>query len=138
MRTIPYPPQTGTGMGVYVGRRVQRGHGLGNIFGRLFRSAIVPLVKRAIVPAIKKGAKHMTRKGLSMLNESLSQQSDDGTINERRRMKQLTGPEVLVQTRRQTSQGQGIKRLARAHSNTRHNKKHTKNTRPIIKTHIFS
>ncbi len=138
MRTIPYPPQTGTGMGVYVGRRVQRGHGLGNIFGRLFRSAIVPLVKRAIVPAIKKGAKHMTRKGLSMLNESLSQQSDDGTINERRRMKQLTGPEVLVQTRRQTSQGQGIKRLARAHSNTRHNKKQKKNTRPIIKTHIFS
>ena len=40
-----YLNQAGRGYPVYVGTRYQRGHGLGSIFGSLFKSA-VPLLKR--------------------------------------------------------------------------------------------
>jgi hypothetical protein len=39
-----YLNQAGRGYPVYVGTRYQRGHGLGSIFGSLFKSA-VPLLK---------------------------------------------------------------------------------------------
>jgi hypothetical protein len=50
-----YLHQAGRGYPVYVGTRYQRGHGLGSIFGALFKVA---------VPLLKKGAKTLGRKAL--------------------------------------------------------------------------
>ena len=50
-----YLNQTGRGYPVYVGTRYQRGHGLGSIFGSLFKSA---------VPLLKRGAKTLGREAL--------------------------------------------------------------------------
>jgi hypothetical protein len=44
-----YLNQAGRGYHVYVGKRYQRGHGLGSIFGSLFKSAF-PLLKRGNKP----------------------------------------------------------------------------------------
>ena len=50
-----YLNQAGRGYPVYVGTRYQRGHGLGSIFGSLFKSA---------VPLLKRGAKTLGREAL--------------------------------------------------------------------------
>jgi len=50
-----YLHQAGRGYPVYVGTRYQRGHGLGSIFGSLFKSA---------VPLLKRGAKTLGREAL--------------------------------------------------------------------------
>jgi hypothetical protein len=47
-----YKPQAGKGYPVFAGRRYQRGHGLGSIFGGLFKAAM---------PLLKKGAKTLGR-----------------------------------------------------------------------------
>jgi DnaJ-class molecular chaperone len=47
--------QAGKGYPVFAGRRYQRGHGLGSIFGGLFKAA---------VPLLKKGAKTLEREAL--------------------------------------------------------------------------
>jgi hypothetical protein len=44
-----YLNQAGRGYPVYVGKRYQRGHGLGSIFGSLFKSAF-PLLKKGNKP----------------------------------------------------------------------------------------
>ena len=43
-----YTRQVGGNLPFFVGARVQRGHGLGNLFGSLLRSAM-PLIKRGAV-----------------------------------------------------------------------------------------
>ena len=54
-----YVRQSGSGVGAFTGSRVQRGHGIGSIFGSLFRSA-APLLKRGLAyvgrQALKTGA----------------------------------------------------------------------------------
>lgn len=40
-----YTTQAGSGLPVFVGARMQRGHGIGSVLGGLFRSAL-PLIKR--------------------------------------------------------------------------------------------
>ena len=50
-----YLHQAGHGYPVYAGSRVQRGHGLGSIFGGLFKAA---------APLLKKGAKKLGREAL--------------------------------------------------------------------------
>ena len=47
--------QAGKGYPVFAGRRYQRGHGLGSIFGGLFKAAM---------PLLKKGAKILEREAL--------------------------------------------------------------------------
>jgi hypothetical protein len=49
--------QAGKGYPVFAGRRYQRGHGLGSIFGGLFKAAM---------PLLKKGAKTLEREALKM------------------------------------------------------------------------
>jgi hypothetical protein len=49
------PFQAGKGYPVFAGRRYQRGHGLGSIFGGLFKAAL---------PLLKKGAKTLGREAL--------------------------------------------------------------------------
>ena len=50
-----YIHQAGKGYPVFAGRRYQRGHGLGSIFGGLFKAAI---------PLLKKGTKTLEREAL--------------------------------------------------------------------------
>ena len=50
-----YIHQAGKGYPVFAGRRYQRGHGLGSIFGGLFKAAM---------PLLKKGAKTLEREAL--------------------------------------------------------------------------
>ena len=40
-----YSNQVGNGQFVYSGRRYQKGHGLGNLLGSLFRTAL-PMIKK--------------------------------------------------------------------------------------------
>ncbi|RLJ22857.1 hypothetical protein DJ031_00120 [bacterium endosymbiont of Escarpia laminata] len=51
-----YVRQVGGQLPVFVGGRGQRGHGLGNIFGSLFRSAM-PLIKRGALALGKRALK---------------------------------------------------------------------------------
>ena len=51
-----YTRQVGGGLPVFVGARAQRGHGLGNLFGSLFRSAM-PLIKRGAMALGKRALK---------------------------------------------------------------------------------
>jgi hypothetical protein len=50
-----YIHQAAKGYPVFAGRRYQRGHGLGSIFGELFKAAM---------PLLKKGAKTLEREAL--------------------------------------------------------------------------
>ena len=50
-----YLHQAGSGYPVYAGSRVQKGHGLGSVFGGLFKAAM---------PLLKKGAKTLGREAL--------------------------------------------------------------------------
>ena len=50
-----YIHQAGKGYPVFAGRRYQRGHGLGSIFGGLFKAAM---------PLLKKGTKILEREAL--------------------------------------------------------------------------
>ena len=65
-----YVRQVGGGLPVFVGARVQRGHGLGSLFGGLIRSAM-PLIKRGAL-ALGKGA---LKTGLGVAGDVLSGQS---------------------------------------------------------------
>lgn len=65
-----YVRQVGDGLPVFVGARVQRGHGLGSLFGGLIRSAM-PLIKRGAL-ALGKGA---LKTGLGVAGDVLSGQS---------------------------------------------------------------
>ena len=62
-----YTKQVGSGLPFYAGAQMQRGHGLGQLFGSLIRVAM-PLVKRAAGPAIKsivkRGARTLKRQAL--------------------------------------------------------------------------
>lgn len=42
-----YTTQAGSGLPVFVGARMQRGHGIGSVLGGLFRSAM-PLIKKGV------------------------------------------------------------------------------------------
>jgi hypothetical protein len=65
-----YLNQTGRGYPVYVGTRYQRGHGLGSIFGSLFKSA---------VPLLKRGAKTLgceaLKTGLNLASDVMERQN---------------------------------------------------------------
>lgn len=106
----PYNPYThdttqqkGSGMTVYVGRRTQRGHGLGNIFGSLLRT-VTPLIKRAVVPALKnvalRGAKHVGRRvarsGLRVASDVLAGKKPSQALKTRARQ---TGSDLLKEAR---------------------------------------
>ena len=67
--------QTGSGGDLFFhGPAYQRGHGLGGLFGRLFRAA-VPMLKSSVLPAVKAGtrnfAKEAIRTGLGVASDVL-------------------------------------------------------------------
>ena len=79
--------QVGGGLPVFVGARVQRGHGLGSLFGGLIRSAM-PLIKRGAL-ALGKGA---LKTGLGVAGDVLSGQSIKSSA--KRRLKE-TGKDMV-------------------------------------------
>ena len=48
----------------YAGASIQSGHGLGHLFGSLFRT-LTPILKGSIVPLVKKGAKSVAKEALA-------------------------------------------------------------------------
>ena len=82
-----YVTQVGGGLPVFVGARVQRGHGLGSLFGGLIRSAM-PLIKRGAL-ALGKGA---LKTGLGVAGDVLSGQSIKSSA--KRRLKE-TGKDMV-------------------------------------------
>ena len=82
-----YVRQVGGGLPVFVGARVQRGHGLGSLFGGLIRSAM-PLIKRGAL-ALGKGA---LKTGLGVAGDVLSGQSIKSSA--KRRLKE-TGKDMV-------------------------------------------
>ena len=65
-----YTRQAGGALPYFVGARVQRGHGLGSLFGGLIRSAM-PLIKRGAV-ALGKGA---LKTGMRIADDVMSGQN---------------------------------------------------------------
>ena len=60
-----YSRQSGSGYDPFFqGAAHQRGHGLGGLFGKLFRAAI-PVFKNTVVPVLKRGAKAVAREALT-------------------------------------------------------------------------
>ena len=57
-----YLNQVGNGMPIFVGSRGQRGHGIGNILGGLFKSA---------APILKKGLQTAAKSGLALVGDVL-------------------------------------------------------------------
>ena len=93
-----YILQVGKGYPVFAGRRYQRGHGLGSIFGGLFKAAM---------PLLKKGTKTLEREalktGLNIAGENLLQKAMDTVGPPGQRV--LKGPAKRKKTRRrQTKQ----------------------------------
>ena len=59
-----YKYQSGGGVNTSKDLGYQRGHGLGGLFGSLFRAA-VPVFKGTVAPMLKRGAKAVAREALS-------------------------------------------------------------------------
>ena len=76
-----YLHQTGGGDFYFKGPTHQRGHGLGGIFGRLFRAAI-PVFKNTVSPLIKRGAKAVAREALTTGVGVASDLLDGGNLQE--------------------------------------------------------
>lgn len=93
MRYIPhqgavdsyYGKQSGRGEPGYffAGPSYQRGHGIGGLFGKLFRAA-VPMFKSSIKPMLKKGAKAVAKEalttGVSVANDMLDGRSGSESV----------------------------------------------------------
>ena len=101
-----YRNQVGTGLPVFRGNRVQRGHGLGSMFKGLLKS---------VVPLVKSGAKSLGKQalstGLDITRDVLSGQNFKDAARQRLRE---TGTETLrkVQNKMQSAVGQkSIKRM---------------------------
>lgn len=73
-----YVNQAGNGLPVFSGARVQRGHGLGNIFSGLVKAAM-PLVKSGV----KALGKHGLKTGIQIAEDVLSGQKPKRAIQRR-------------------------------------------------------
>ena len=116
-----YLEQAGSGMPVYGGVSVQRGHGLGSILGGLFRSAM-PVLKKVG----KAVGKQVVRSGLDVASDVVS-----GTnVKESLKRRALQGAESLLTQ-------QPIKRRPRAKEISSKRKRARKTSRSITRD-IFS
>ena len=75
-----YATQAGSGLPVFAGARMQRGHGIGSVLGGLFRSA-VPLLKRGVSTL----GKQALRSGLGFAGDLLQGRSAKEAAVERSR-----------------------------------------------------
>jgi hypothetical protein len=82
-----YYMKQATGMPYFAGPAVQQGHGLGGIFGKLFR-AVVPLFKKAtpvLKSAAKTVAKEAARSGLNVISDVVDGESVQDALRNRSR-----------------------------------------------------
>ena len=81
-----YYLQSGNGMPYFRGASHQSGHGLGGLFGSLFRAAI-PVFKNTVAPVLKQGAKAVAkealRAGVGVASDLLDGQSVHDSANAR-------------------------------------------------------
>ena len=113
-------PQYGLGMNVFHGSRVQRGYGLGNILGGLFRRALPFLWQGA-----KYAGKAALKTGIDVANDVMDGHDMKASIKTRTKSlgKELGGNVVAGVTRRmnaQTGRGQKVatKRLSTKQATT--------------------
>ena len=81
-----YHQQGGGDMTYFSGPTYQRGHGLGGLFGRLFRAA-VPIFRGTVAPALKKVGKKVAKEalttGVGMATDLLDGQSIEESLQNR-------------------------------------------------------
>jgi len=64
-----YDKQSGSGMPVYVGRRYQRGHGLAQTIGGLFKRYVIPFVAPRAKQLSKQLLGNMMRTGMEVVGD---------------------------------------------------------------------
>ena len=112
-----YVGQVGHGMPFFSGTRIQRGHGLGNMFSGLVRAAM-PLVKSGMKALGKQGLKT----GLQIAGDVMSGQKPRQAAKRRAKqagnqlIDEAFGPPGKRATRGRQSRGRGIKRPASTRS----------------------
>ena len=102
-----YTNQVGGGQSIYIGKRYQRGHGLGNLLGSLFRT-VAPMLREAAVslgkdimrsdvsagsqaltdivagaPVKKSIKRHFVEEGRQLVNKRLKPNKTETTIKKR-------------------------------------------------------
>ncbi len=110
-----YRNQAGGGGNFFKGAPIQRGYGLGNILGGLFRAAL---------PILKQGAttlgKQALRTGVNIASDALNGQHVQSAAKERLRQagRQITNRAAnhLSQKKKTTQRNKGLKRRARSTS----------------------
>src|SRR5664279_6650713 len=70
------------GMPVYMGATSQRGHGLGNMLGSLFRR-ILPFLKQNAIPLLQRGAAMALRTGATVVDDVHDGQTVKESLKER-------------------------------------------------------
>jgi hypothetical protein len=76
-----YSQQSGGGDFYFKGPSYQRGHGLGGLFGKLFRTAI-PVFRNTVSPILKRGAKAVAREALNTGVGVASDLLDGGSLQD--------------------------------------------------------
>src|SRR5664279_1628333 len=74
--------QKGNGMPIYMGAPSQRGHGLGNMLGSLFRR-ILPFLKQNAIPLLQRGAAMALRTGAKVVDDVHDGQTVKESLKER-------------------------------------------------------
>src|SRR5664279_3135320 len=74
--------QKGNGMPIYMGAPSQRGHGLGNMLGSLFRR-ILPFLKHNAIPLLQRGAAMALRTGAKIVDDVHDGQTVKESLKER-------------------------------------------------------
>lgn len=92
-----YSQQSGGGGDFYFkGPAHQRGHGLGGLFGKLFRAA-VPVFRNTVSPMLKRGAKAVAREALNTGVGVASDMLDGGSLQESFERRGHTATKRLMQ-----------------------------------------
>lgn len=118
-----YTQQAGAGLPVFSGQAYQRGYGLGNIFGSLFRSA-VPLLKQGLKTVGKKAL----QTGIQVADDVISGQNLKESVKHRAK---TAGKELLssvgsnLSSRLQERKSQSKKRLQSPVKKAKRSKKHS-------------
>jgi hypothetical protein len=101
-----YENQSGRGLPVFRGAKIQRGYGLGNLFRSFFRW-IAPILKTHALPVLKEGAKTLgteTVKAVAnVATDAITGKNMENVVKDR-------SEEYIKSLIAKTQQGSGIKR----------------------------
>lgn len=109
-----YLQQVGNGLPVFRGARVQKGHGLGNVLGGLFRSAM---------PLLKKGVKSLGKEALRTGVEIAGDVLDGRSIKQAAKTRTLAaGKRVANRAASSITGSKSVKRSKRSPSSRRNSR----------------